>query len=82
VLHVSGRAAARGRLVFRRDGSVTGRLGGRRVRVSAAGRSMAGAAQLARGRVVRVLERLGNWPPDVPASAPGSYRLLVAGDRE
>jgi hypothetical protein len=82
VLQVSGGAAARGRLVFRRDWSVTGRLGGRRVRVSAAGGSTAGAAQLARGRIVRVLGRLGNWPPDLPASAPGSYRLPVAGDRE
>ena len=60
VLHVSGRAAARGRLVFRRDGSVTGRLGGRRVRVSAAGRSTAGVARLARGRIGRVLGRIGN----------------------
>jgi hypothetical protein len=82
VLRVSGRAAARGRLVFRRDGSVTGRLGGRGVRVSAAGTSTAGAAQLARGRIVRVLARLGDWPPDVPASAPGSYRLPVADGQE
>ncbi len=82
VLHVSGGAAARGRLVFRRDGSVTGRLGGRSVRVSAAGGSTAGAEQLARGRIVRVLGRLGNWPPDLPASAPGSYRLPVGDDQE
>jgi hypothetical protein len=82
VLRVSGRAAARGRLVFRRDGSVTGRLGGRRVRVSGAGRSTAGAAQLARGRIVRVLARLGSWPPDVPASAPGSHRLPLTGEPE
>jgi hypothetical protein len=50
--------------------------------VSTAGRSTAGQAQLARARIVRVLGRLDNWPPDVPASAPGSYRLPVAGDRE
>jgi pimeloyl-ACP methyl ester carboxylesterase len=39
VLRVSGRSAARGRLVFRRNGTVTGRLGGRRVRVSRAARA-------------------------------------------
>jgi hypothetical protein len=61
---------------------VTGRLGGRSVRVSAAGRSTAGAEQPARGRIVRVLGRLGNWPPDLPASAPGSYRLPVGDDQE
>lgn len=73
VLHVSGRAAARGRLVFRRDGSVTGRLGGRRVRVSAAGRSTASVARLARSR-------LGQ--PAWSAPPPGSYRPPVAGPRE
>jgi len=36
VLRVTGRSAARGRLVLRRDGSVIGRLGGRRVRISGA----------------------------------------------
>ena len=39
VLRVSGRSAARGRLVFRRNGAVTGRLGGRRVRVTRAARA-------------------------------------------
>ena len=38
-LRITGHAAARGRLVFRRDGSVTGKLGGRRVRVTAAASS-------------------------------------------
>ncbi len=36
VMHVTGRSVARGRLVFRRDGSVTGRLGGKRVRIARA----------------------------------------------
>ena len=74
VLHVSGRAAARGRLVFRRDGSVTGRLGGRRVRVSAAGRSTAGVARLA--RIAGSGSRHGRAPP------PGSFRPPVAGFQE
>ena len=74
VLRVSGRAAARGRLVFRRDGSVTGRLGGRRVRVSAAGRSDGGRGST-RARPDRA-SGCGQAPP------PGSYRLPVAGDQE
>jgi pimeloyl-ACP methyl ester carboxylesterase len=75
---VTGRAAARGRLVFRRDGSVTGRLGGRRVRVTSAGRAARHTTQLAHGAPARVLERLRHWPPHVPARVPGSFRLPVA----
>jgi pimeloyl-ACP methyl ester carboxylesterase len=73
VLRVSGRAAARGRLVFRRDGSVTGRLGGRKVQVGVAGRSTAGVVRLARRRIGQMLR---------PAPPPGSYRLPVAGHQE
>jgi hypothetical protein len=47
VLRVSGRSAARGRLVFRRNGTVTGRLGGRRVRVARAARAASSRDPLA-----------------------------------
>ena len=57
VLRVNGRSAARGRLVFRRDGSVTGRLGGRRVRVSQA---VAAASRL-ESRAWRASEALSRW---------------------
>ncbi len=56
VLRVTGRAAARGRLVFRSDGSVSGRLGGKRVRVSA----VVAAGRL-ESRAWRVSEALSRW---------------------
>jgi hypothetical protein len=78
-LRVSGRAAARGRLVFHRDGSVTGRLGGRRVRVTG-GALRARRAQPARGGLSRVMRRLAGWPPDVPARIPGAAIQPVLDD--
>jgi pimeloyl-ACP methyl ester carboxylesterase len=56
VLRVTGRSAARGRLVFRKDGSVRGRLGGKRVRVS-----RAVAAGRLESRAWRVSEALSRW---------------------
>jgi hypothetical protein len=81
VLRITGHAAARGRLVFRRDGSVTGRLGGRRVRVTAAA-SGSRSTQLARGGIRRVLAQVRRWPPDVPTRRPGSRPLPIAADQE
>ena len=72
-LRVTGPAAADGRLVFRRDGSVTGRLGGRRVRVS--GASSARADNSSATGVGPVLRRLAEWPPDLPARRPGRRPL-------
>ena len=77
---VSGRAAANGRLVFRRDGSVTGRLGGRRVRVTAAAAAARSTRQLAHGGPARVLARLRHWPPHGPAHVPGLFRPPLAND--
>jgi len=74
-VRVTGKAAAQGRIAFRRDGSVTGRLGGRRIRVRAAGRSRTEAAQLARGGITRVLDRLGQWRRGPSAPVPHSHRL-------
>ena len=74
-VRVTGKAAARGRIAFRRDGSVTGKLGGRRIRVRAAGRSRTGAAQLSRGGIMRVLDRLGQWRRGPSAPVPHSHRL-------
>jgi pimeloyl-ACP methyl ester carboxylesterase len=68
-LRISGSAAAHGRLVFRRDGSVTGRLGGRRVRVTTAGAGATGS-RLARGALRPLLARLADWPPDLPRMRP------------
>jgi hypothetical protein len=56
VLRVTGRSAARGRLVFSRDGSVRGRLGGRRVRVSSAV-----SARRIESRAWRVSAALSRW---------------------
>ena len=81
-LRITGHAAARGRLVFRRDGSVIGKLGGRRVRVTAVSPSRAGNAQLVRGGIGRVLRRVDRWPLDVPVRAPGTRPLPVWDDRE
>jgi pimeloyl-ACP methyl ester carboxylesterase len=82
VFRITGRSAARGTLVFRRDGSVTGRLGGRRVRVASAGRAARHTTQLARGAPTRVLARLRRWPPPTPQHAPGSFRLPIATGQE
>ena len=74
VMRITGDAAARGRLVFRRDGSVTGRLDGKRVRVAAA----SGAGEhgpVARGGIRGALRQLGRWPVDVPAMSPGRSPL-------
>jgi pimeloyl-ACP methyl ester carboxylesterase len=79
-VRVSGRAAARGRLVFRRDGSVTGKLGGRRVRVSAA--QQVRTAQLARAGLDRVLTRLARWPAGVPGRVPGARPVALVDDPE
>ena len=81
-LRVTGHAAAKGRLVFRRDGSVTGKLGGRRVRVTTTGPSASRSTQLARGGIRRVLGRIGAWPPDVPTHVPGRSRLPIAPGQE
>jgi hypothetical protein len=84
-LRITGYAAARGRLVFRRDGSVTGRLGGRRVSVSRAARPSRSAArspQLAHGGIGIALRRIGRWPPALPARVPGNVRLPGIADQE
>jgi pimeloyl-ACP methyl ester carboxylesterase len=81
-LRITGHAAAKGRLVFRRDGSVTGKLGGRRVRVSTTARSASRRAQLARGGIRRVLGRIGRWPPNVPAQVPGRRTLPLTPGQE
>jgi hypothetical protein len=64
VLRVSGRSAARGRLVFRRSGAVTGRLGGRRVHVSSAAAAAGSSDPLvqAAGRMQRVRQALRSPP--------------------
>ncbi len=56
VLRVTGRSAARGRLVFRPDGSVRGRLGGKRVRVA----RVAAAGRL-ESTAWRASEALSRW---------------------
>ena len=55
VLRVTGGAASRGRLVLRRDGSVVGRLGGKRVRI--AGVSAAGRIESSAWRASAALSR-------------------------
>jgi hypothetical protein len=81
VMHITGHAAARGRLVFRRDGSVTGRLDGKRVRVASA--SGAGHhGRLARGGIRGALRQLARWPVDVPPMAPGRSPLPAVPDQE
>jgi hypothetical protein len=57
VLRVTGRAAAGGRLVLRRDGSVRGRLGGRRVRFS----NSAAAARRIESSAWRASAALSRW---------------------
>jgi len=68
--------------VFRRDGSVTGKLGGRRVRVAATARSAYRRPQLARGGIRRVLGRIGRWPPEIPAHVPGRSPLPLPPGQE
>ena len=57
VLRVTGRSAARGQLRFRKDGSVRGRLGGRRVRIG----SGAAAARRIESRAWQASEALSRW---------------------
>jgi hypothetical protein len=57
VLRVTGRSAARGRLVFRKDGTVTGKLAGRRVRIS---RATATVTRI-ESRAWRASEALSRW---------------------
>ena len=70
VLRVSGRAASRGRLVFRRNGSVGGRLGGRRVRVPGAVTLAGGNRPL--GAAAASLARLRQMLDGAPRARPGS----------
>jgi hypothetical protein len=56
VLRVTGRSAARGTLVLRKDGSVRGRLGGKRVRVT-----RVAAARRLESTAWRVSEALSRW---------------------
>jgi pimeloyl-ACP methyl ester carboxylesterase len=75
-LRVTGAAAADGRLVFRRDGSVTGRLGGRRVRVAEAASAGRAGGRAERGPIGPLVRRLADWPPELPAQRPGVRRPL------
>jgi pimeloyl-ACP methyl ester carboxylesterase len=81
VMRVSGSAAAGGRLVFRRDGSVTGKLDGKRVRVAAASGAVRRNAP-DRGGILGATARLAAWPVAVPARIPGRMPLPGAADRE
>jgi hypothetical protein len=81
-LRVTGPAAANGRLTFRRDGSVTGRLGGRRVRVSGAASARRGDTRPERGPIGPLLRRLADWPPDLPGRRPDARRPLPHAEPE
>ena len=81
VMRVTGDAAARGRLVFRRDGSVTGRLDGKRVRVAAAS-GASGHGRVARGGIRGALRRLAAWPVQAPVMVPGRSPLPALPDQE
>jgi hypothetical protein len=74
-LRVTGAAAANGRLTFRRDGSVTGRLAGRRVRVSGMSTVARAPGPRTGGSLPPLLRRLADWPPDLPARRPGRLPL-------
>ena len=81
-VRITGHAAARGRLVFRRDGSVSGRLGGRRVRIATAVRRAAGGRPPTGGDLRHIMGRLRAWPPGTLRRPPGSYSPPVAPGRE
>jgi hypothetical protein len=74
VLRVTGRSAARGRLVFRRDGSVRGRLGGKRVHVARA----FGARRL-ESSAWRASEALSRWADRSSRRSSGSSAQTSSG---